>query len=91
MMDESYTFERVDNGWLVKFKNPRSSQYTEVFQDSDLYEDENMTATESLHDALRSAFSPYLFGTTQEGLSITLVEHDMLEVPEGTPLDEAPQ
>ena len=53
-MDESYTFERVDNGWLVKFKNPQSSHYTEVFQDSDLYEDEDMTATESLHDALRN-------------------------------------
>tara|TARA_Y100000296_G_scaffold13124_1_gene15275 strand:+ start:893 stop:1162 length:270 start_codon:yes stop_codon:yes gene_type:complete len=88
-MDESYTFERVDNGWLVKFKNPQSSHYTEVFQDSDLYEDEDMTATESLHDALRSAFSQYLFDTSQEGLSITLVEHDMLEIPEEAPVDEA--
>jgi ABC-type uncharacterized transport system YnjBCD ATPase subunit len=89
-MDESYTFERVDNGWLVKFKNARSSHYTEVFQDSDLYEDEDMTATESLHDALRSAFSQYLFDTSQEGLSITLVEHDMLEIPEEVSVDEAP-
>ena len=89
-MDESYTFERVDNGWLVKFKNPRSSHYTEVFQDSDLYEDKEMTATESLHDALRSAFSQYLFDTTQEGLCITLVEHDVTEALEEPAVDEAP-
>jgi len=89
-MDESYTFERVHNGWLVKFKNPRSSQYTEVFQDSDFYEDRDMTATESLHDALRSAFSFYLFDSSREGLCITMVEHDTPEAPEEPPVDEAP-
>ena len=77
MKREIYKIERVDNGWLVTIDdntNPPARENTEVYQDSDYFEDERMIKVDSLFDALYSTFEPYFQNSYVPGLAMSLEE-----------------
>ena len=74
MAKETYTIERVDNGWKTKYVTSKGIERNEVYEDGDFFNDHGMQVKESLHIVLYNVFQDYMDDSTNGGLTVDLVE-----------------
>jgi len=75
MAKETYTIERVDNGWTAKYTTSKGVERVEVYEDGDFFDDREMQIKESLHIVLYNVFQDYMADDDGGGgLTVDLVE-----------------
>ena len=74
MAKETYTIERVDNGWKAQYTTSKGIERNEVYEDGDFFNDHEMQVKESLHIVLYSVFQDYMADDGDGGLTVDLVE-----------------
>ena len=74
MAKETYTIERVDNGWKAQYTTSKGVERNEVYEDGDFFDDSEMQAKESLYIALYSMFQDHVADDGFGGLIIDIVE-----------------
>ncbi len=74
MAKETYTIERVDNGWTAKYTTSKGVERVEVYEDGDFFDDREMQIKESLHIALYNMFHDHIDSNGVGGLVVDLAD-----------------